>query len=102
MCILNLHGVNTLLQSLRHTIREIKERFSEYWELNNKLIKTALNSLVKVLTEKKFLIIDFNDDNVMWDKETNTLTYIDINPSSFLRPDEVYMNFTVYDAIKNL
>lgn len=82
------------------TIREIKRKDSEYWKSNEQLIKTALHSLVDVLTEKKFLIVDFNDDNVMWDKESNTLTYIDINDNSFLRPYELQMNASVHDAIK--
>ena len=85
-----------------YTISKIKESFSEYWKLNKELIKTALHSLVEVLTEKRFLIIDFNDDNVMWDMKTNTLTYIDINTSSFLRSDEVHMNYTVDYAINEL
>ena len=46
--------------------------------------------------------MDFNDDNVIWNMETNTLTYIDIDISSFLRPDEVHMNDTVNYAINEL
>lgn len=85
-----------------HTIKKIKERCPEYWVLNKEFIKTALHSLVEVLTEKRFLIVDFNDDNVMWNRKTNTLTYIDIYNNSFLRPDEVHMNDTVNYAIDEL
>lgn len=81
------------------TIREIKRKDSKYWKSNEQLIKTALHSLVDVLTTKKFFILDFNDDNVMWDKESNTLTYIDINDNSFLRPYELQMNASVHDFI---
>jgi hypothetical protein len=83
-----------------NTIREIKRKDSQYWESNEQLIKTALHTLVDVLTTKQFLIVDFNDDNVMWDKESNTLTYIDISDNSFLRPDELQMNDSVHYAIK--
>lgn len=82
-----------------NTIREIKKKDSKYWKSNEQLIKTALHSLVDVLTTKKFFISDFNDDNVIWDKESNTLTYIDINVNSFLRPDELQMNASVHDFI---
>ena len=85
-----------------HTIRKIKTQFLEYWKLNKELIKTALHSLVEVLTENQFLIVDFNDDNVMWNMQTNTLTYIDISVRSFTRPDEVYNNYSVDGAIDKL
>ena len=81
------------------TIREIKRKDSKYWKSNEQLIKTALHSLVVVLTTKKFFILDLNDDNVIWDKESNTLTYIDINVNSFLRPDKLQMNASVHDFI---
>lgn len=38
----------------------------------------------------------------MWNRKTNTLTYIDIDNRSFLRPDEVHMNDTVNYAIDEL
>jgi hypothetical protein len=42
--------------------------------------------------------VDFNDDNVIWNIETNTLTYIDISDISFLRPDEINMNCSIHNA----
>jgi len=81
------------------TIRKIKKEDNTYWKLNETLIKTALHKLVDVLTKKKFLIVDLNDDNVMWNKETETLTYIDIDVQSFLRPDEVHYNNSLHDYI---
>jgi hypothetical protein len=81
------------------TIRKIKKEYNIYWKLNETLIKTALHKLVDVLTEKKFLIVDLNDDNVMWNKETKTLTYIDIDVQSFLRPDKVHYNNSLHAYI---
>jgi len=85
-----------------YTVRQIKRKFIEYWTKNSEIIKTALHTLVEKLTEKQFLIVDFNDDNVMWNIETNTLTYIDISQRSFIRQDEVHENASVHRAIEVL
>jgi hypothetical protein len=73
-----------------YTLRDIKKHFNNYWETNKENIKNALHTLVDKLTNKQFLIVDFNDDNVIWNMNTNTLTYIDISQQSFNSSDRHY------------
>jgi hypothetical protein len=85
------------------TISKIKNEGLEYWESNKNLIKTALRKLVYVLTEKNFYILDLHNDNVMWNKKTNTLTYIDINVNSFIQPGRAAdFNASLYDDIDKI
>lgn len=66
------------------TVREFKKDNEEIYQ---KIILSAINDLIDKLSSKNFLIIDFALDNIMWNNETKTLTYIDINPRSFNRKD---------------
>jgi tRNA A-37 threonylcarbamoyl transferase component Bud32 len=79
-----------------HTVRQIINKFPEYWMANKKTIKTALHKLIDALTEKNFFIIDLNDDNIMWNVETNILTYIDIGRASFDYKDDVDKNLDLH------
>ena len=74
------------------TIRNLKSQDREYFIINKNMIQNALEVLIKELTKINFLVVDLNDDNIMWDKTTNTLTYIDIDTSSFTRQSEVNLN----------
>lgn len=66
-------------------VRKYKESNpDEYYEI----IIPAIHSLIDYLTDKKFLIIDFALDNVMWIPSTKTLVLIDINHTSFYRQRE--------------
>jgi hypothetical protein len=74
------------------TVRDLKKNDNAYWIENENLIKEAMYRLIDKLTEKKVLVVDFAYDNIMWDKRTNKLTYIDIMSNAFNRDDELYLN----------
>jgi hypothetical protein len=65
------------------TVRELKK-------LGNEIPIGAIQELIEELTDNNFLIIDFALDNIIWDNETHTLTYIDVNQSSFNRYEEAH------------
>ena len=65
------------------TLQQMKLKQPEYFKGNKNLFKKALEKLIQKLTENRFLINDFHLDNVMWDYSTNTMTLIDITPTSF-------------------
>ncbi len=69
------------------TINHIRTNNQSYWERNKNMIKTAIIHMITQLTELNFLIYDFSYSNVMWDVDTNTLTYIDVNKLSFDKPN---------------
>jgi hypothetical protein len=105
--IVSLKGDNFIIGYLMevvegYTLRQIRKKYAEYWAKNYEIIKRALHSLVEILTKKHFLIVDFNDDNVMWNMESNTLIYIDISQVSFIRKDEVHNNVSVHEDIESL
>ena len=54
----------------------------------HQVIIPAIHYLIKYLTHKKFLIIDFALDNVMWIPLTKTIVMVDIDKYSFNREEE--------------
>jgi hypothetical protein len=62
------------------TIKKIKEDL-EYWKLNQNLFMAAIFQLVRELeTKEQFKPMYFNAiEHVIWDKNKNTLIYIDID-----------------------
>ena len=84
-----------------NTIRDIISNDRTYWNKNEEVIKSAIYLLIDTLTDKTFLINDFAYDNIMWDKKTNTLTYIDITKSSFNRNEASYDNYYVKEQVRN-
>lgn len=67
------------------TVRKFRQINEEEYEST---ILPAIQKLIDELTDREFLIIDFALDNIMWDPETKTLTYIDISERSFEEPDK--------------
>ena len=78
-----------------NTIRDIILNDRIYWNKNEDIIKNAIYLLIDNLTSRNFLINDFAYDNIMWDKNTNTLIYIDIMYTSFNRKEAINENNNV-------
>ena len=77
------------------TVRDLIKNNNRYWLDNKELIKEAICNLIDNLTLKEILIIDFAYDNVMWDIDSNKLTYIDIQSNAFGRKTELDSNENV-------
>jgi hypothetical protein len=65
------------------TLEQIRRNDPLYYQQNRQKFLEALKHIFSKLTDNNFLINDFHLDNVMWDYKTNTLTLIDITPTSF-------------------
>lgn len=81
------------------TVRDLIKNDGAYWIEHKELIKKAIYMLIDNLTKRKVLVRDFAYDNIMWDKDTNKLTYIDIMPSAFNRHAELDMNESVKQSV---
>jgi hypothetical protein len=69
------------------TIRDIILNDRTYWNENEDIIKKTIHLLIDKLSSINYLIDDMQYDNIMWNKQTNTLTYIDISYNSFNRKE---------------
>jgi len=79
------------------TLRDI-----ELNTINKNKIIFSLVKLGEKLSFLNFLIVDLNDDNIMWNDESNTLTLIDISISSFNKNNELVKqenNITIQNFI---
>jgi hypothetical protein len=65
------------------TITQIFRNHRDYYDKNYDLIESAYNDMRDRLTDQKFVLHDMHGDNLIWNMETNTLTLIDIDISSF-------------------
>ena len=81
------------------TVRDIITNYPFYWDENKILIKTAILSLIGKLSSINYIITDFAYDNIMWNMETNTLTFIDIG-NNFNKPNASDVNSDVYYGVE--
>ncbi len=65
------------------TLRDIKKNDIDYWKQNFNMIMYCISELFKILTLKNILIVDFAYDNVMWNRESRTIYYIDLVDQMF-------------------
>jgi hypothetical protein len=72
-------------------LEELYKIDKEYVKEKLSLISTAVSNLLRKLTSMKIAVNDPNPNNIMWDKETNTLTLIDVVPQMFGKSESIIL-----------
>jgi len=63
------------------TMTQLLKNSNDYINKNYKLIEHAYITLLDEMTNHNIMAFDLSNNNYLWDKNTNTITLIDIDPT---------------------